>query len=446
MKNLLVLLDESAPSFCYYEVLQTASRHPMTRATFEQVLGFADEHELGLQLVCGHDGAPPFVEELVGTRPYQRYLPSGSTNHIPTDVLIVNSAGWDLRALGSDRRSVCVLRLGRDELEQLPDTWERLSEHFYRVVLVLRDLDRYEQADLDRYETRLLDVRQRLATKYLRGEATELNALSDRMGLESPVECGAGIDHLTVVPSGDLYLCPGFSYGGEPPVGSISKGWSIPNANLLERSRAPICGSCDAFHCRRCVYMNRRATLEYNTPPWQVCRAAHLERKATRLMLASLHQRRCMEQIRAIAPLDYDDPLNPLMQVRHGIPRGISAVPRRGPHPSDAASHSAQPASRTTDAGPATDRRVGRVTPEERDEIQDLYRRRVGLSALLSTLARMDELQATPLYERVVRDMGATTLAYQEWWNRAAARYRWRRERPDQTWHIDFATCEVRLD
>jgi CXXX repeat modification system protein len=67
------------------------------------------------------------------------------------------------------------------------------------------------------------------------------------------------------------------------------------------------------------------------------------------------------------------------------------------------------------------------------------------LTALLSTLARMDvaTLQSTPLYERVVRDLGETTVAYETWWARTATHHRWRRERPDQTWHIDFETCEV---
>jgi len=449
VKSLVVLLDEAAPSFCYYNPPVAGSPRRMDRTTFERALGFADAQKLTLQLVCGRGGAEPFVDELVGERPYTRYVPLGSPTVAKDDVLVVEGSGWERGAFGADRHPLCVLRLRRDDLEQLPDAWERLSEHAYRVVLVLLGLDTYDEPELHRYESVLLDLRQRLAAKYLRGEATELNVLSDRLGLEAPVECGAGVDHLTVTPKGELHICPGFALDGAAPVGSLAGGWDIPNASLLERSRAPICGACDAFHCRRCVYMNRRATLEVNTPPWQVCKVAHMEREASRVMLASLHQRRCMERIRPIPPLDYLDPLDPLMQVRHAIPHGASAVPRTPSHREELPRTAGTP---SRGAGgeeiPPLDRRVGRVTPEERDEIEELHRRKVGLSALLSTLARMDAgtLQSTPLYERLVRDAGDTTIAYDAWWRRLATRYRWRREREKQTWHVDFETCDVLLD
>lgn len=448
MKSLVVLLDESAPSFCYYTAPANAPPRRMSRATFERVLDFVDAHRLTLQLVCGRDEPESFISELVGQRPYMRYLPADNAGQMPDDVLIVDGTSWNVLAKGSDRHPLCVLRVQKDELEQLPETWERLSDHAYRVVLVMSGLDRYDQSDLDRYEMVLLDVRQRLAAKYLRGCAEELNVLSDRFGLDAPSDCAAGIDHLTVTPSGELHICPGFALDGEPPVGSLSEGWRIPNQQLLERSRAPICVSCDAFHCRRCVYMNRRTTLELNTPPWQVCRVAHTEREASRVMLSSLHQRRCMEQIRPIAPLDYVDPLDWLMQVRHAVPHGASAVPRLAaltstPMPPPT------PVNSSCVSHPVADRVVGRVAPEERDEIQELYRRRVGLTALMSALVGKDAealLKASPVYKQIVLDMGETTLAYAAWWEQAATRHRWRRDRPDQTWHIDFVTCDVSLE
>jgi CXXX repeat modification system protein len=363
-------------------------------------------------------------------------------------LLIVNAHDWRPEVLGSESHDLCVLRLRRDELEALPNTWESLTEHAARIVLVMMDLDRYDQAGLDRYESVLVDIRQRLAAMYLRGVRTELSAISDRLGLDAPAECGAGLSHLTVNPVGDLYICPGFALDREPSVGNIIEGWRIPNEHLLQRRCAPICDSCDAFHCRRCVYMNRRATLEINTPAWQVCRAAHLERESSQVMLSWLHQRRCMENIKPIAPLDYVDPLDKLMQVRHGIPRGSSAVPRRAGREADVVRPMAEAVQSTARAQAEPHGRVGSVTPEERDEIRELYRRKLGLSCLVSTLARMDgeTLKSTPLYERVVRDMGETTIRFDDWWKQMAAKYRWRTERPDQSWHVDFATCDILLD
>jgi len=448
MRSLVVLLDESAPSFCYYEPRASASPRRMSRETFGRVLAFADQNALSLQLVSGRDGVDPFVADALGQRPYTRFVPLGSPGADEDDVLVVDGTSWDAQALGSVRHRVCVLRVAEDGLAELPGAWERLSKHAYRIVLVATGLDRYDEAGLRRYEAALLDLRQRLAAKYLRGEGLELSVISDRLALRAPSDCGAGVDHLTVTPGGDLHLCPGFAMDGAPPVGSLSGERRIENAELLLRDRAPICGACDAYQCRRCVYMNRRATLELNTPPWQVCRAAHAEREASRVMLESLHRRRCLEAIGPIPPLDYADPLDPLMQVRHGIPRGVSASPAA---PTRSGGRPVSPSELEPRGGPGCacgDRRAGRVTPEERDEIEALYRRKLALTALLPTLARMDsgELQSTPLYERLVRDLGETIAAYDAWWAGMAASGRWRRERPDQTWHIDFDTCDVLLD
>jgi CXXX repeat modification system protein len=336
-----------------------------------------------------------------------------------------------------------VLRVHRDYLEQLAETWQRLSERIYRIVLVLVDLDRYDEADFERYEMVLTDLRQRLAVKYLRGEAAELSVLSDRLGLPAPTDCGAGVDHITVVPNGDLHICPGFANDGVARIGTLLDGWQIANQHLLERAQAPICSVCDAFHCRRCVYMHRRATLEFNTPSWQICRAAHMEREASRVMLSALHQRRCMERIRPIPPLDYQDPLERLVQVRHAIPLGASAAPLH--EVLSPATALVQP---IANGVKVPDDQVGSVSPEERDTILKIHRRRVGLNAVATTLARMDAaaMHASPLYERLVCDMGETVTAYDKWWTTTSIKYGWRREHPDQSWHIDFETCAVFID
>jgi len=97
---------------------------------------------------------------------------------------------------------------------------------------------------------------------------------------------------------------------------------------------------------------------------------------------------------------------------------------------------------------PCDDRRVGRVSTDERDQIRALYLRRRGLEALFSTLAKMDAetLESTPLYDRIVRDMGVVTVDFDKWWEEMAAKHAWRRQRPDQAFRIDFETCEVFLE
>jgi CXXX repeat modification system protein len=93
-----------------------------------------------------------------------------------------------------------------------------------------------------------------------------------------------------------------------------------------------------------------------------------------------------------------------------------------------------------------SEKAVGRVTPEERDEIRELFLRKNALSELFLSLAKLDAeaLGKTPLYDRVLRDMGEVTEKFQAWWDAKAKAYGWE-SRPGGNWRIDFETCEVFL-
>lgn len=83
---------------------------------------------------------------------------------------------------------------------------------------------------------------------------------------------------------------------------------------------------------------------------------------------------------------------------------------------------------------------VGRVTEQERDEIEALYERRNGLNELAKILTA-DNVE---LYERLVKDMGETGSKFQKWWDRMAEKYNW--ERADNgNWEINFNECTISL-
>ncbi len=84
---------------------------------------------------------------------------------------------------------------------------------------------------------------------------------------------------------------------------------------------------------------------------------------------------------------------------------------------------------------------VGRVTPEEKQEIQTLFERRNGLNELAKILTP-DNVE---LYERLVKDLGETTTKFQRWWNRMANKYQWENT-PSGNWEINFDTCEIILN
>ncbi len=84
---------------------------------------------------------------------------------------------------------------------------------------------------------------------------------------------------------------------------------------------------------------------------------------------------------------------------------------------------------------------VGQVTPEEKNEIQQLFERRNGLNELAKILTA-DNVE---LYEKLVKDMGETGSKFQNWWDRMSAKYKWE-STENGNWEINFDTCEIFLN
>lgn len=83
---------------------------------------------------------------------------------------------------------------------------------------------------------------------------------------------------------------------------------------------------------------------------------------------------------------------------------------------------------------------IGKVTEQERNEIQALFERRNGLSELAKILTADN----AELYERLVKDMGETGTKFQNWWDTMAQKYSWE-SAENGHWEINFDTCEIVL-
>lgn len=84
---------------------------------------------------------------------------------------------------------------------------------------------------------------------------------------------------------------------------------------------------------------------------------------------------------------------------------------------------------------------VGKVTEEEKKEIQYLFERKNGLAEL----AKILNADNTELYEKLVKDMGETNTKFQKWWDEMSTKYQWRGTATGN-WQINFDTCEIFLN
>ncbi len=86
-------------------------------------------------------------------------------------------------------------------------------------------------------------------------------------------------------------------------------------------------------------------------------------------------------------------------------------------------------------------KKVGQVTPDEKNEIQALFERRNGLNEL----AKILNTDNSELYEKLVKDMGETSTRFQNWWDRMSQKYQWE-SAEGGNWEINFETCEIFLN
>ena len=84
--------------------------------------------------------------------------------------------------------------------------------------------------------------------------------------------------------------------------------------------------------------------------------------------------------------------------------------------------------------------KVGQVTIEERNEIQQLFERRNGLGELAKILTADNDA----LYQKLVNDMGDTSAKFQKWWDVMSAKYSWKSS-PNGHWEINFESCDIYL-
>ena len=68
--------------------------------------------------------------------------------------------------------------------------------------------------------------------------------------------------------------------------------------------------------------------------------------------------------------------------------------------------------------------KCGMVEPGERDEIKELHLRKIALTELFLSLSKLDTLQIDKLYNRIVIDMGKTSVAFQDWWDKKSKEYK----------------------
>lgn len=305
VQYLIILLDDTAVSFCHYGN-NRKERRLVPLETLKAGILYGMKENLNIQFVYPDYDLPEEYAAVIESIDHSKIKPASKADG--ADVTVIDGLIEAKTVTVSDGETY-VLRLTKQEMFAGHDAIVNLLENATRLNVVLTDVETFTDDDFAKYKDVLACLAKDVERMYAGGKSPQLNILTDRMMLDKMNNCGAGETNITLAPDGKFYVCPAFYlYDDGYAVGSIDGGLDIKNAQLYRLDHAPLCRKCDAYQCRRCVWLNRKTTLEVNTPSHEQCVVAHLERNASRSLLAAIRQHGTFMPGTEIKKIEYLDP------------------------------------------------------------------------------------------------------------------------------------------
>lgn len=307
LKYLVILLDNASISYCHYDTAVKGSQLIPIDILKKGIL-FAMKNNLKIQYILPHYDIPQNYVELMNSMFHDNIGPLGLT--IPVSVIVFNGLQEiDAKILDSSKQY--VIRIKVNDFIEHHKTIMKLFENGISLNIVFIDVESFSEKQIQVYREILSNLTRCVESSIMAGNNIHTNLITDRIALDYMNNCGAGETSITLAPNGKFYPCPAFYYDNNNyyTIGDIDRGLNIKNKNLYKLEYAPLCRRCDAYHCKRCIWLNKKLTYEINTPSRQQCVMSHLEREASRLLLENFHKHNILLE-KKIKTINYIDPFD----------------------------------------------------------------------------------------------------------------------------------------
>lgn len=308
LKYLVIQLCDTAPSFCHY-YNPNSKENLISLGDLKAGILFGMKENLNTQFVYPDKPLPKAYKETIDTIDHVDIVSFWNKDEEllqKANIIVIDS--WEDINEHLKEDKTYILRTSKDNLFKNYKKLVALLPKVERINVVLTDIQAFKDDDFEKYKDILTEISESLAKDYIAGKSPQTNLLTDRMVLKEMNNCNAGYEVITLAPNGKFYVCPAFYLYGENSEGSRKEGVKIRNPQLFKLSHAPICRKCDAYQCKRCVWLNEMLTLEVNTPSRQQCVISHLERNESRSLLAKIREHGVFMPDIEIKEIDYLDP------------------------------------------------------------------------------------------------------------------------------------------
>lgn len=308
IQYIVILLDDTSTSFCHY-TNEKADCRLIPLQTLKDGICYAMKENLNIQFVYPNYKLPKEYLAAIDSIDHTDIYPAEMSDN--ADVVVFDS----LIAAKDYVFKEEVAYLIRTDKVSLFNEYKIIGEILDKVTrlnVVITDIETFTEDDFMAYKSLLSNLAERVEQIYVSGKSPQLNLLTDRIMLEKMNNCGAGDTSVTLAPDGKFYVCPAFYLSADGyTIGDMVNGLEIKNSQLYRLDHAPLCRRCDAWQCKRCIWMNRKTTLEVNTPSHEQCVVAHLERNASRKLLIDIRKHgKFMSGSEDIKEIDYLDPFD----------------------------------------------------------------------------------------------------------------------------------------
>lgn len=327
LQYLIILLDDTSTSFCHYDN-SNVNHKLISIDDLKAGIFYAMKENLMIQFVYPDYELPKEYKDVINTIDHSAIVSSLCEDKaLAREAEVIVMHDWTaMNMFQFKNETAYVLRTAKSDLF---DRWRFLKSVLgmvKRLNVVITDVESFTEEDFDKYKKILSSLSEDIERLYVNGKSPQLNLLTDRMMLDSMNNCNAGWENITLAPNGKLYVCPAFYHAKEIDgtetsigeicekgygIGDLKSGLNIKNPQLYRLDHAPICRKCDAYQCRRCVWLNRKTTCEVNTPSHEQCVVAHLERNASRELLNNVrHHGNFLPEKEGIKEIGYLDPFD----------------------------------------------------------------------------------------------------------------------------------------